>query len=81
MGGRATLECVADLIRNIQWAIEIKRSMAPKPERGFYLAREDLRPSARFVVYPGLEQFSLGPNLTAISLPDLVKELKVRFAQ
>jgi hypothetical protein len=74
--GGAEVDLVLSLPPQDLWAIEIKRSMAPKPERGFHLACEDLQPSARFVVYPGLERFSLGANLTAISLPDIVKELR-----
>ena len=73
--GGAEIDLVLSLPPHDLWAIEIKRSMAPKPERGCHLACEDLQPSARFVVYPGTERFSLGPNLTAISLPDLVGEL------
>ncbi|MDP9773297.1 UNVERIFIED_ORG: putative AAA+ superfamily ATPase [Rhizobium sp. SORGH_AS 755] len=34
------------------WAIEIKRSLTPKLEKGFYLACEDLQPQKRVVVYP-----------------------------
>jgi hypothetical protein len=35
------------------WAIEIKRSSAPKVERGFHSACADLEPNRRFVVYSG----------------------------
>lgn len=57
------------------WAIEIKRSSAPKPERGFHLACADLKPTRRFVVYPGDERFPLGPDTEAIGLPALAQEL------
>jgi len=33
------------------WAIEIKRSVAPKVERGFHSACTDLHPERRFVVF------------------------------
>jgi predicted AAA+ superfamily ATPase len=72
----AEIDLVLSLPPNDLWAIEIKRSLAPKPEKGFHIACDDLQPSARFVVYPGEERFPLGPNLTAISLPDMVKELR-----
>lgn len=58
------------------WAIEIKRSLAPKPERGFHLACADLKPTRRFVVYPGDERFPLGPDTEAIGLPALAQELQ-----
>ena len=32
------------------WAIEVKRSLAPKPEKGFYIACDDLKPARAFVV-------------------------------
>ena len=73
--GGAEVDLVLSIPPHDLWAIEIKRNMAPKPERGFHVACEDLQPTKRFVVYPGTDRFSLGPNLTAISLPELVKEL------
>lgn len=59
-----------------RWAIEIKRSSAPKVEKGFHAAAADLKPKRKFVVYPGRERFSLGEKIEAISLPDLAAELK-----
>ncbi len=56
-------------------AIEIKRSSAPKPERGFYEACKDVNPTHRYVVYPGEEQFSLSHGVYAIGLYALIKEL------
>lgn len=49
-------------------AIEIKRSLSPKPEKGFYLACEDVEPQQRIVVYPGSEAFPLPNDVTAMSL-------------
>ncbi|MDP9810827.1 putative AAA+ superfamily ATPase [Rhizobium tibeticum] len=51
------------------WAIEVKRSLAPKVEKGFYLACEDLQPERRIVVYPGRETFPLKDDIVAMSLP------------
>ncbi|MGO8693378.1 MAG: ATP-binding protein [Rectinemataceae bacterium] len=53
------------------WAIEIKRSLRPRPERGFYAACVDLQPARRFVVYPGTESFPLGEGIEAVSLRTL----------
>lgn len=50
------------------WAIEIKRSLSPKLEKGFYLACEDLQPQRRIVVYPGQESFPLSNDVTVMSL-------------
>ncbi len=58
------------------WAIEIKRSTAPALERGFHVACDDVKPSARFVVYPGDERFSLAPGVDAIGVVELAKMLQ-----
>lgn len=57
------------------WAIEAKRSLSPKVERGFYIACEDLKPSRQFVVYPGQDSFALGPATEAVSLAGLCGQL------
>jgi predicted AAA+ superfamily ATPase len=58
------------------WAIEIKRSSAPKVERGFHSACADLEPNRRFVVYPGEERFSLDDETEAVSVSGLAKALQ-----
>lgn len=57
------------------WAVEVKRSLAPKPSRGFHEALKDLSPEAAFVVYPGEEGFPLGRGVDAIPLPALMERL------
>jgi hypothetical protein len=57
------------------WAIEIKRGLAPKIERGFHLACESVRPERRLVVYGGVERFPLADGVEAVSLGDLCREL------
>ena len=52
------------------WAVEIKRSLSPKLEKGFYYACEEIQPRKRVVVYPGQETFPLPNDVTAMSLPD-----------
>jgi len=56
-------------------AVEIKRSLDARPSKGFHLAREDLKPDACFVVYPGTERFPLGPGIEAIGLRELCELL------
>ena len=51
------------------WAVEIKRSLSPKVERGFHSACADLKPARKWVVYPGSEAFPLGADIQAIPLP------------
>ncbi len=57
------------------WAIEVKRGLAPKLERGFHLACDVVRPERRLVVYGGVERFPLGEGAEAISLIGLAEEL------
>ncbi|BCO25436.1 hypothetical protein MIZ03_0296 [Rhodoferax lithotrophicus] len=57
------------------WAIEIKRSLTPKVERGFHAACDDLLPVRKLVVYPGQETFPLGHDIIATPLFDLCREL------
>lgn len=51
------------------WAIEIKRSLAPKVERGFHHACADLGPARRILVYPGSETWPLAPARPDMSRP------------
>ena len=57
------------------WAIEVKRSLSPKLERGFYVACDDLKPSRQWVVYPGKDSFALGPRTEVVSLAALCGQL------
>jgi predicted AAA+ superfamily ATPase len=57
------------------WAIEITRGLAPKLERSFHLACDDVRPERRLVVYGGAERFPLGQGVEAVSLIELCEEL------
>ena len=58
-----------------KWAIEIKRSLTPKPERGFHSACADLEPQERFVVYPGRDTYPIREDVTAMPLLDLALRL------
>ena len=57
------------------WAIEIKRSLVPKLERGFHQACQDLAPEARFVVYGGIESYPIAEGVEALALSELCKKL------
>jgi uncharacterized protein len=61
-----------------EWAIEVKRTLAPKIERGLRSALADIAPERGFVVYPGEERYPLGREVEAISLPELCAELSSR---
>ena len=58
------------------WAIEIKRSSAPKLGNGFHTASEDIKATHKFVVYSGTERFPVAENTEAIGLVDFLKMVR-----
>jgi hypothetical protein len=72
----AEIDLVLDLGgRHGRWAIEIKRSLSAKPERGFYNALEDVRPKKALVVYAGSDRYPIAEGVEAISTRALAQEL------
>ncbi len=72
----AEIDLLLTLPDGKQWAIEIKRSSAPKLERGFYQACADLKPAKRFVVCPSDERFSLDADTEVIGVRALAQILQ-----
>jgi len=58
------------------WAIEVKRSLTARPQKGFYIACEDVKPDRRFVVHAGEGQYPLDAQLIATGLRELAAELR-----
>jgi len=58
------------------WAIEIKRGLAPKAEKGFHIALDDIRPDRAFLVYSGADRYPKGNGIEAIGLRALAEELR-----
>jgi predicted AAA+ superfamily ATPase len=75
--GGAEIDLVLTFPGRKSWAIEIKRSLDPKPARGFHSACKDIKPQAQFVVYPGAERFSISTDIEAISVDALAREIAV----
>lgn len=73
--GGAEIDLVLEWSTQERWAIEIKRSSAPSLAKGFHLACQDIKPSKKFVVYSGQDTFSMGGEITAISLRDLMHKI------
>jgi uncharacterized protein len=71
----AEIDLILEFPGGAKWAMEIKRSSAPSVSKGFYSGSEDIKPERRFVIYSGLESFSMGEGITAISLPNFMQEL------
>jgi predicted AAA+ superfamily ATPase len=66
--GGAELDLLLVFADDERWAVEIKRSLRPRAERGFYVACADLAPRRRFVVYPGTERYPLSTGVEAVPL-------------
>lgn len=77
--GGAEIDLVLTLPGYGPWAIEIKRSLDPKPAKGFHSACRDVKPEAQFVVYPGRERFAISKEIEAISIAALAEEIMAEF--
>lgn len=54
------------------WAVEIKRSLTAKPQRGFYNAVEDIQPTKAFVVHAGEDRYPVSESVEAVGLREMV---------
>jgi uncharacterized protein len=75
----AEIDLILEFSGQEKWAIEIKRSSAPTLSKGFHIACEDIRADRKFVIYSGSDRFSLGQEVTAISVADLMREILSRI--
>jgi uncharacterized protein len=73
--GGAEIDLVLSFPDGRLWAVEIKRSLSPRPERGFHAACADINPVRRFMVYPGDDTYSAGGDTQVVSLPALARLL------
>ena len=71
----AEIDLVLERPDGERWAIEIKRGLAAKLERGFHHAREDLSPTKSFVVYSGEERYPVADGVEAIGLREMAAVL------
>jgi predicted AAA+ superfamily ATPase len=75
----AEIDILLDIPGQGQWAIEVKRSLTARPEKGFHSACEDLQPDRRFMVHAGTGQHPIDARITATGLRELADELaKIR---
>lgn len=74
--GGAEIDLLIERPGNDKWAIEIKRNTAPKIEKGFYQACEDLKPTRKILVYPGDESYTSKHDIEITNLSSLLKELR-----
>lgn len=72
----AEIDLVLELPGRERWAIEIKRSSAPRLGRGFHTAMNDLEIDRAFVVHSSTDRYPKGRGLEAIGLRDMAQELR-----
>lgn len=71
----AEVDLVLDLPGGERWAIEIKRGLTARPEKGFHVACRDLAPARRFVVYSGEARFPVSAEVEGIGVRALAEGL------
>ena len=74
--GGAEIDLVIEFAPDETWAVEIKRSLAPRVSRGFHAACADLKPAKAFVVYAGDDRFPIAQSIEGIGLVELVNMLR-----
>ncbi len=73
--GGAEIDLVLEFGGGEVWAVEVKRSSAPRVPRGFHTACDDVQPDRRLVVHGGDESYPLRDGIDAVTLGDLCAEL------
>ncbi|MCC5868376.1 MAG: DUF4143 domain-containing protein [Gammaproteobacteria bacterium] len=67
----AEIDLILEMAAGRLWAVEIKRGRAPKLDKGFHHAREDLKPERSFCVHSGEDRYPKGEGIEMIGVGDL----------
>ena len=67
----AEIDLVLEMPGGKLWAVEIKRGLSPRLDKGFHHARQDLEPERSFVVYSGNDRYPKSEGVEAIGLVEL----------
>jgi len=71
----AEIDLVLEIPGQGLWAIDVKRGLSARPEKGFYHACEDLKPARRFVVNSGTGRYLISEGVDAIGLREMASIL------
>ena len=71
----AEIDLVLEVPNRGKWAIEIKRGLSPRAEKGFHIACDDIKPDRRFIVYSGHDRYPLSTELEVIGLREMASLL------
>jgi predicted AAA+ superfamily ATPase len=74
-GAGAEVDLLLDIPKHGLWAIEIKYGLSARPEKGFFIACDDLKPVRRLVVNSGSDRYPITANTEAIGLRELAEKL------
>jgi predicted AAA+ superfamily ATPase len=71
----AEIDLVLEIPGHGLWAIDIKRGLSARPEKGFHIACGDLKPAKRVSVSSGDDRFFISEDTEAIGLTELATML------
>ena len=74
-GAGAEVDLLLEIPKHGLWAIEIKRGLSARPEKGFFIACDDLKPARRFVVNSGTERYRVDAHTEAVGVRELAETL------
>ncbi len=57
------------------WAVAIRLGLTPRLEKGFQMARADLKPTRSFVITSGRGRYSLGEGVEAVGIVEMLELL------
>lgn len=73
----AEIDLVLEIPGRGLWAIDITRGRSARPEKGFHIARGDLRPAQSFLVNSGNDRYAIAEGVEAIGLEEMVTTLRL----
>ncbi len=76
----AEIDLLLDMQGVGRWAIEIKRSRAPRVSRGFHVACGDVEATRRIVVHSGEHRIGLADGIEALPLRDAIGVVRTATA-
>jgi uncharacterized protein len=74
----AEIDLVIERAGEVAFAIEIKRSNAPKIDQGFYWGAEDIKAKRKIVVTPNSDRYLTRDNVEVMPLLDAIQEVSPR---
>lgn len=74
--GGAEIDFVIEFNPSKVWAIEVKRSLTPKVEKGFYSGAEDVKAERKLIIYPGNDNYKITNDIEVVSLGHACNILK-----